>query len=248
MSRGLTPAFQQMGGIRMPQGRDGAAHFGDTGSLCGFAEGALDTGATHRGSGRRPLEVIAPGGGQEPGGVTMGFPGGAEQCQGIGGQGDVPVFGALATMDMDLEALTIDVGDVKGQGFMEPEAQARDGGKVDLVVQGGGRLQEPRDLLHTEDGRETVSGLRTQACKGVPVAFEDVLREEADAAVADAHRGWGETVDIFAVQEVSLELLFGEAVRGLMVELSQQTDCPDIGCLRPFTFATELEGCDHLLT
>ena len=198
----IDPGFQQMGGIRMPEGRDGDTHFSDTGALFGFAEGALDTGATHRGSRRRPLDVIAPGGGKEPGGVTMGFPGGAEQHESICGQGDVPVFGALATMDMDLEALTIDVRDLQGESLMEPEAQAIDGGKVDLVVQGGGRLQEPLDLLHTEDGGETVGGLRTQECKDVPVALEDVLREKADATVADTHGRGGEAVDIFPVQEV----------------------------------------------
>jgi hypothetical protein len=62
---------------------------------------------------------------------------------------------------VDLEALPIDVRDLEGEGLMEPEAQAIDGGKVDLVVQGGGRLQEPLDLLNTEHGGETVGGLRT---------------------------------------------------------------------------------------
>ncbi len=90
---------------------------------------------------------------------------------------------------------------------MEPEAQARDSGEVDLVVQGGGHLEEPPDLLHIEDGGETVGGWRTEECKGVPVAFEEVLREEADATGADAHGRWGEAVDIFAVQEVVLQLL-----------------------------------------
>ena len=156
----IDPGFQQMGGIRMPEGMDGDTHFSDTGALFGFAEGALDTGATHRGSRRRTLGVIPPGGGKEPGGVTMGFPVGAEQREGIGGQGDVPVFGALATMDMDLEALTIDVRDLQGEGLMEPEAQAIDGGEVDLVVEGGGRLRS----------RLTSSTLRTAGRRWVVCA------------------------------------------------------------------------------
>src|SRR5262245_50392908 len=151
-------------------------------------------------------------------------------------------------MDMDLEARTIDVRDLEEEGFMEPEAQALDGGAGDLVVQGGGRLQEPLDLLYTEDGGETVGGLRTEECEGVPVTFEDVLIEEADAAVADAHRCWGEAVDILAVQEVMLEFLFRDAVRGFVVELGQQADFPDIGCLSPFTLAAELQGGNHVLT
>ena len=248
MSRGLHAGFQQMGGVRMPQGMEGHAGFGDAGPLFGFAEGALDTGATHGRGRRRTLGVIPPGGGKEPGGVTMGFPGGAEQRERLGGQGDVPVLGALATMDMDLEALAIDVRDLEGEGFMEPEAQAIDRGEVDLVVQGGGRREEPPDLLHTEDGGETVGGLRAQEREGVPVAFEDVLIEEADTAVADAHGRWGEAIDVFPVQEVVLQLLFRDAVGGCVVELRQQADFPDIGLLGPLALAAELERRNHLLT
>jgi hypothetical protein len=52
----------------------------------------------------------------------MGFPVGAEESQRICGQGNIPVFGALPTMDMDLETLAINVRDLEREGFMEPEA------------------------------------------------------------------------------------------------------------------------------
>jgi Mg2+/Co2+ transporter CorC len=113
---------------------------------------------------------------------------------------------------MDLETLAINVGDLEGERFMEPEPQAIDGGEVDLVVQGGGRREESLDLLHTEDGGETVGGLRTQEREGVPVTLEDVLIEEADTTIAEAHGRGGEVVDVFAVQEVPLQLLFRDAV------------------------------------
>jgi hypothetical protein len=122
---------------------------------------------------------------------------------------------------MDLEALAIDVRDLEGEGFMEPESQAIDGGEVHLVVEGGGGREESLDLLHTEDGGETVCGLRTKEREGVPVAREDVLREESNATVADAHGRGGEAVDVFAVQEVTLTLLFRDAVGGFVVELGQ---------------------------
>jgi hypothetical protein len=245
---GIDAGFQPMGSIGMSLGRAGDAHFGDTGALLGFAEGALDTGATHRGRRCRPLDVIAPGGGKEPGGVPRGCPGGAEQHKGLGGQGDGPVFGALATMAMDLEALTIDVRDLRGESRMEPEAQAIDGGQVDLVVQGGGYLQEPLDLLHTEDGGEPVGGLRTQECKDVPVAREDVLIEKADATGADTHGRGGEAVDIFPVQEVVLDFLFRDAVGRCVIALREQADVPDRGLLGPCALATELESRNHVLT
>ena len=87
-------------------------------------------------------------------------------------------------MDRDLEARAIDVRDRQGEGFLEPESSALDGGEGDLVVQGGGGREEPSDLLNTEDGGETVCSLRANEREGVPVAREDVLREEADATGA----------------------------------------------------------------
>ena len=245
---GVHAGFEQMGGVGMPQGMDSDPCLGQAGALFGFAEGALDTGATHRESRRRTLGMMAPGGGKEPGGVPMGFPVGAQQREGVGGQGDIPIFGALAAVDMDLEPLAINVGDLEEEGCMEPEAQARDRGEVDLVVERGGGRQESTNFLHTEDSGEMVGGLRAQERQRGPVAFENVLIEEANTAVADAHGGGGKAVDVFAVQEVVLQLLFRDAVGGFVVELRQQPDFPDIGFLRPFALAAEVESRDHLLT
>ena len=113
---GVHASFEQMGSVRMAKGMNGHACFGNAGPVCGCAEGALDTGPTPGGGRRRTVWVIPPGGGKEPGRVTMGFPVGAEQSEGLFGQGDVAVFGALPAVDMDLEALAVDIGDLKGEG------------------------------------------------------------------------------------------------------------------------------------
>jgi hypothetical protein len=149
---------------------------------------------------------------------------------------------------MDLEALASDVRDLEGEGCMEPEAQAVDGGEGDLVVQGCSHLEETPNFFNTEDGGEPVCGLRPKQRQGVPITLEDVLREEADATVADTHGRGGEAIDVFAVQEVGLKRLFGEQIWRFAVELSQQADFPDIGFLRPFAFATELKRRNHVLT
>ena len=83
----VATGFEQMGGVGMPEGRDGDASFGHAGAAFGLAEGALDTVSTHRLSGARALFLIASGGGQEPGLVTGGCPGGSEPRQGILRQG-----------------------------------------------------------------------------------------------------------------------------------------------------------------
>jgi hypothetical protein len=110
--------------------------FGKTGTLFGFPEGALDASSTHGTSGGRAVLLITSSRGKEPGRVVVGFPRGSEQSQGLFGQGDRAVFGALATVARDLEALALDVSDLKREGFVEPEAQTRDGGAGDLIVQG----------------------------------------------------------------------------------------------------------------
>jgi hypothetical protein len=151
-------------------------------------------------------------------------------------------------MDMDVEALAGNVSDLEEEGFMEPQTQAIDGGQVDLVVERGGGGEQPLDLLHTADGGQPVGDLRTNEREGVPITLENMLIEEAEAAVAEAHGRRGEAVDIFAVEEVRLEFLFRDAVGRFVRELGQEADFADISLLGPFALATEVERCNHLLT
>ena len=115
-------------------------------------------------------------------------------------------------------------------------------------MQGGGGREEPPDLLHTEDGGETVGGVRVHEREGVPVAREDVLREEADATIAEAHGRWGEAVDVFPVEEGVLQLLFGEQVGRCAIELSEQAYFTDRGLLGTLSLTTELQCGNHVLT
>jgi hypothetical protein len=243
---GVHAGFEQRGGGGMSQGMERAPCCGQAGPVLGFTAGALDPGAAHRGSCRRTVGVSAPSGGQEPGRRTMGFPGGAQQREGSGGPGDVAILGALAAVAMAVEALTVHSGDLEEEGGMEPEAQARDRGAGDVVVERGGGRQESPHVLHTEDSGEVGGGVRAQERQRGPVAWEDVLREEAHTAVADAQGGWGEAVDVCAVQEGVLQLLCRDAVGGCVGELRQQPDCPDRGGLRPCALAAEGQSRDHL--
>jgi hypothetical protein len=243
----IDAGFKQRGGVGMPQRMDGHTHFGHAGPVGGFAEGALDTAAAQGGGRPRTVGVIPPGGGTEPGLMTMGFPGGAQQRASLGRQRDVPVLGPLAAVDRDLEAWAIDVRDLEEEGFMEPKPQAVDGGEVALIVQGSGGRQEPPALLHTKDSWEAVGALSAHERQRGPVALENVRREEADATVAETHGRRGQAIDVFPVQEGVLQLLFREAVGGFVGELSQQADFPDIRFLSPFALATELESRKHLL-
>jgi hypothetical protein len=149
---------------------------------------------------------------------------------------------------MDLEARAIDVRDLEDKGFLEPEAQARDGGEVDVVVPRGGGREETPHVFNTQDGGETVGSLGAQERKSVPVALEDVLREATDATIADTHGRGGEAVDVFPVQEGVLKCLCSHAVGGCVVALRAQTDFADRRFLRPFALATEVQRRKHVLT
>jgi hypothetical protein len=134
----------------------------------------------------------------------MDFPGGAEQCQRLGRQGNRAVFGALATVDMALEALAVHIRDLQAEGFVEPESQAIDRGEVDLVMPGGSRLQDTVDFLNTEDSGEVRGGLGTQERPRGPVAWEDVLIEETKTTGAEPHGRGGKAIDVFTVEEGAL--------------------------------------------
>jgi hypothetical protein len=81
----------------------------------------------------------------------------------------------------------------------------------------------------------------------MPVTLEDVLVEKPAATIAEAHGSRGEAIDVFAVQELVLKLLFGDQAGRFVIERSQQPDLTDIGLLGPLAFATELKRGNHLL-
>jgi hypothetical protein len=80
----------------------------------------------------------------------------------------------------------------------------------------------------------------------MPVAFEDMLIEEFDAAVAETHGRRGEVVNVLAVQAVGLKLGFGDQVWGCAKELGEQSYLTDGSLLGTLSFATELESRNHL--
>jgi hypothetical protein len=104
--------FEPMGGVGMTEGMQRNAEFGHSGALVSVAEGALDSVSAHGlGSGSHVF-VIAPGGGEEPGGMTVCGPGASQKNQRVLRQRDGTVLGALASVDMDHHALGIDIEDL----------------------------------------------------------------------------------------------------------------------------------------
>jgi hypothetical protein len=150
-------------------------------------------------------------------------------------------------MNVDHESLAVDVRNLEKESFVQSESQAIDGGKVHTVVQGWGHAEQATHFLHTEDSWEPIFGLRSNEVEELPIAFQNMEVEEADAAVADAHGGGREVIDVFAMQNVVLELGFGDEVWGFALELRQQAHLADRRLLSAFTLAPELKSGDHLL-
>ena len=239
--------FAQMGGIGRAERMDADVAFADARPLDRFAERALDAAAAHgRGRGG-PVLAIASRGGKEPGGVAMGCPGAAQEFQGVMRQGDLAVLGALAAVDVEHRARAIDIAHLQGKRFVQAQPPAVDGGKVDTIVQGGGGIEKTAPFFQAAESWEAVCGLGANEIACLPVAPKDVVRESSDATGADTHGTGREAIDIFSVQKGWLEFLFRDEVRRFAIELRQQADLSDIGLLRPFARATELQSGDHLL-
>lgn len=130
-------------------------------------------------------------------------------------------------------------------GLLESQAAGVDGGEEDIVVAGGDAGEDGSDLFLAKDGGESVFGLGSEDPEDVPVPMEDMLIEELDAAIADAHGLGRPFAEVLAVKEVVLEFLFGDQLWALAVELGEHTNGASVSLLGAFPFAIELEGLDH---
>jgi len=105
-------------------------------------------------------------------------------------------------------ARAVDVTHLKVESFVEAQATAVEGGEVGAIVQGRHGLEEALDLCAAENGREALCGLSSHDLQGFPVASQDLLVEETESAITDAHGAWRETIDVFSMQKIVLQVLF----------------------------------------
>ena len=77
----------------------------------------------------------------------MGEPVLAQQMESGLRQRDIAVLGALAAVDMDHHALTVDVGDFEMAAFVKTQAAGIDRGEIGVVVQGFNVDQNATDFF-----------------------------------------------------------------------------------------------------
>jgi hypothetical protein len=237
--------LQEVGGVGVAQGMNGDAFFADSGIRLGPAECALDTTFGHGSLSFLCSFAVAAQGWEEELRMAVGYPIVAEQVEGGLGERDVTILGAFATVDMDHHAGGVDIGDFEMESFVKSEAAGVYGGKIGIVLEGLDSGQNASDFFHAENGRKASFGLGSEDSEDMPVALEDMLVEEAYPAIADPHGIGRPVISVFAVEEIILELFFGNEIGGLAVEFDEHAQGPCIGLLRAFPFAVELKGLDH---
>ncbi len=241
----IDSGFKKMGGIGVPQGMNGDSFFMDSSSNLGTAEGALDTTFGHG-----KLSVLCPcstsaKGGEEEAGMVVGPPIAAEQKEGRLREGHIAILGSLSTVDMDHQAVGVDIGDFEMETFVKSEAAGIDGGKIGVILEGLDLGQDTSDFLDAENGWESSFGLGSEDSEDMPVLLNDVLEKEANPAIADAHGIGGPVIPVLSVEEIVLEFLLGDQIGGFVVELTQHANGACIGLLSSFSFAIELKSLDR---
>jgi hypothetical protein len=68
-----------------------------------------------------------------------------------------------------------------------------------------------------------------------------------DAAVADPHGAGGPAVDVAALEEVLLQLLFGDLIGRFVIELAEHAQRAHVRLLGSFSEAVQLQGVGGFL-
>ena len=199
--------FQQRRGLGMPAGMGSDVALAETGAWFGLSKSALDAAAGHRGGGAGQVLVSASGSGKEPGAGAGRFPGGAYQVEGGIGQGDGAGLSALATGHMQHVARAVEVTHLKGERCVAAPSTAGEGGAGGASVQGRHGLEEALDLWSAENGREALCGLSAHDLQGFPGASQDLVGEETESAIPEAHGAWREALAVFSLPKGGLHVL-----------------------------------------
>jgi hypothetical protein len=241
----IDSGFEEVSGIRVAEGMNGDSLFLDSCSNLGPAKDPLDTAFSHGKLSVLCSFAVSAKGREEETRMTVGSPIASEQMEGGLREGDVAILGAFAAVDMNHHAAGVDVGDFEMETFVKPQAAGVDGREIGVVLEGFDLGENASDFIHAENGRKASFGLGSENSEDVPVSLEDVFVEEANPAIADPHGIGRPVINVFALEEIVLELLLGDEIGGFAIELGEHTDGAGVGLLSPFPLAIELKSLDR---
>ena len=132
----IDTGFQEMGGVGMARGMDRNCFFVHAGIELGLAKGTLDAAFGHGMKGLMQAGSFSAESWEQKTGVAVSAPVLAQQMKRGQWQRDIAVLGALAAVDMDHHALTVDIRDFEVTAFVKTQAAGIHGGQIDMVVGG----------------------------------------------------------------------------------------------------------------
>jgi len=134
-------------------------------------------------------------------------------------QGNITIFPAFTTTDVDKQARTIKMWDLKMGALLQAQTTGVDRGEADSGAGSSDTAEHPSNLFEAEDHRQLLLAWCSNKAEGGPVSVEGVLEEELDAAKRDRARTAGVIFDMLAVEEVLSKFFLGDSVWGFAIVL-----------------------------
>lgn len=227
--------FEQVGGIRMPQGMRGD-FLSKVELFDNLLDGALNGRDAHRcGCLASPL-VVASIGRKQQYSMAVRLPVVSQSEQGRLRQWDVAILGTFAAMDVDHHPPAVDVSDLQVEPFLQAESQRVHGPKESGHPHGRAGIEDLLDLFSSDDFRQRFDVLQFGFGERFPVSPASASEEELDAAEGNSQRAIGKLFFDFQMQQPAAKLFFGDFIgRGMTVvsQLSHGSQVAMNGSLSP---------------
>ena len=147
------PGFQKMGGITVPEMPYGD-FFVNTGRFFGFPESDLNACNGNGDVVGGHFLTASSGCRKDPDGISVHFVECPEDIKSSFGQWDIPVFIALALMDMNEHAIRINVGDFKACPFSDPKTEGVNNFEASAVMGKMDLIEDGPDFIAAQDDRK----------------------------------------------------------------------------------------------
>ncbi len=159
-------------------------------------------------------------------------------------QWDEAILEAFPAVDVQHHPLAVDIGDLQMLGFLQAQTAGIDGGEEGVVMRGAYAAQEPPDFFTAEHRGQLLLALGMDQFEGMPVAMQDMLEEKPQPAVADPQGRGRPLIGVSPVEEIMLQIVLGDLIRGFMIKLHEHAHRTGVRFLGALTFAVELKGID----
>jgi hypothetical protein len=185
----------------------------------GVPESSLKTALGHGCCGGRSAETPTTGRREDQDWMAMRDPILAKPWQRTMWQGNITIFPAFTTTDVDKHARTLNRWDLKMGALLQAQTPGVNRGEADSVAGSSDTAEHPSTLFEAEDHRQFPLAWCSNKAEGGPVSVEGLLEEELDAAQRDRARTAGVIFDMLDVEEGLSKFFLGDEVWGFAIVL-----------------------------